>query len=842
MSHVVLKPLFAFAVLWLFLGGLRETVRAESGERLDSRIRPYLQEHCVKCHGPEKQKGKFRVDTLTDDFSDFQNVAHWIEVRDNINLGEMPPDDEPLPEAKASEEVSDWIALGIKAAERAALAKDGRVLMRRLNRAEYTNTVRDLLGMEFLPGDSPLDFLPPDGRVEGFDKVSAALMIDPSLLAKYYEVASEIAEAAIVTGPPAYPTETMRMEFSDIGKNRAIDYLCDRPGFTCFEDRLELISGTTRSFARLKYPGENRTAPVMGRYRVSIKAGARRGTDGEPVKLRLNQSHPDDAQSKVMEVEVEATPENPKVYSVVLPRDPNGGEWQVSRVGEIPFLNGNQTYRVYSSKISEAGKAQDYATVIRYTGRAQLEGGHEQTIIRPDRIETDDLPMLHLEWIEIEGPLYEQWPPKSHEFVFPNGTEGAAEEAAIRETFARLLTKAWRRPVAEEEIEPYVAYVTGELAAGKSIEKAMRAGLAGVLASPHFLYLYEPSDSEESRPINSFEMASRLSYFLWNSMPDDELFSLASAGKLTDEAVILEQVDRMIADPKIEGFVQGFGVQWLRIDSFLAFQPDARQYPDYDEDLGEAVVEETTAFFREILKQDLDLRNFIDSDFTFVNERLAQHYGIDGVKGKEFRRVSLPAEANRGGLLGQAGVHLAGSDGDRTKPVTRGIYVLEVLFNDPPHPPPPNAGEIEPNIKGEKLTVRERLEQHQEIESCASCHRGIDPYGMAMENYDVIGSWRTIQNGEGFRPNSAPEIDASGKLPNGATFTGIEDFKELLLAQDERFFRGLTEKMLVYALGRPHLPSDRSLVDEIVRELKEDSPTLRTLLKRIATSRPFLEK
>jgi hypothetical protein len=511
-------------------------------------------------------------------------------------------------------------------------------------------------------------------------------------------------------------------------------------------------------------------------------------------------------------------------------------------VEQVQFMMHKHDHSTYNNSIRNAFEKGDHAAVARYTGRMLLEGAHDTGIRRPDRIEIETLPMLHLDWIEVEGPLYDQWPPKSHEFVFPDGVDFEPDVESISKIFSRIVPLAWRRPISTEEIEPYVDFVLREIASGQSLEDAMRAGLAAVLTSPHFLYLYEPSDTDEARDLTAWEMASRLSYLLWGSMPDTELFSLASSGQLDDPAVLEAQVDRMIADPKIAGFVNGFGAQWLRTNTFLDFEPDAAQYRAYSRYLGDAMIGETLAFFREILLSDLDLRNFIDSDFTMVNDRLAAFYGIEGVKGSEFRKVSLSPELRRGGLLGQSGVLMAGSDGDRTKPVSRGVYVLDVLFNDPPPPPPPNAGEIEPNIRGEYLSVRDRLMQHQQIEACASCHRGIDPYGLALENYDVLGIWRTHQTGEGIRESRAPEINPAGKLPNGAEFATPEEFKAILLSQDERFFRGLTEQLLVFALGRPHLPGDRSLIDSIAEDLKTNSPTMRTLLKRIVTSEPFRKK
>ena len=325
-------------------------------------------------------------------------------------------------------------------------------------------------------------------------------------------------------------------------------------------------------------------------------------------------------------------------------------------------------------------------------------------------------------------------------------------------------------------------------------------------------------------------------------MPDDQLFALAKAGKLRDANTLTAQVDRMIADPKAAGLVDGFGSQWLKTAEFRNFMPDMYLYKQYDDELGEAMVGEALAFFDEILRRDEPAFSVIDSDWTMLNERLAEFYGIDDVMGDDFRRVQLPSDSPRGGILAMAGVAMAGSDGIRTKPVHRGAYVRDVLFNDPPPPPPPNAGEVEPNIEGENLTVRERLIQHQQIKSCAACHRSIDSYGLAMENFNVIGAWRTKQDGEDFRSNKAPPIDASGTLPNGESFEDFQQFKALLLSQKERFARGLSEKMLVYALGRPVEPTDRRLVDSLATRMEENNYTLRSLIQGIVTSDAFLTK
>lgn len=415
--------------------------------------------------------------------------------------------------------------------------------------------------------------------------------------------------------------------------------------------------------------------------------------------------------------------------------------------------------------------------------------------------------------------------------------------AYAREVFARFLPKAWRRPIDDEELDPILGVVEAELGRGGDFLSAIREGLVATLVSPNFLYLVEPTTEEAPGALDAYEVASRLSYFLWSSLPDSELTQLARSGALKAQETLEAQVDRMLADPKIDRFVNGFARQWLRVDTFLAFAPDSNVYRDFDSDLGESMVQEPLEFFRLILQDDLSIVNFIDSEFLVVNERLAEHYGLpwDKEEASEFQRVTVPETSPRGGLLAMAGVSLAGSDGARTKPVSRAVYVREVLFNDPPDPPPPNAGEIEPNIQGENLTVRERLMQHQQIESCAACHRRLDPYGLALENFNVIGHWRTKQDGEGFRGARAPEIDASGRLPSGTAFADFEAFRGALMSQGDRLRRALAERLFVYALGRPLWPSDDPAISAAVERMRGEGDTLRALIKSVVTSQQFLE-
>jgi len=816
-----------------------ESPRPASPEQhFAEQIRPFLKTYCYDCHGAEVQESDLRLDTLEADFGKSTSASTWIEVMDKMNLGEMPPEGSPSPSTTELAHVTHWIADELRQAQRDSLGNEGKVILRRMNRAEYTNTVRDLLHLNFLPGESPESILPPDGTAEGFDKVSVALMLDPSLLDKYFEVAQRIADKAIVDGPPPFATETMRLEMEDIAENRAIDYLCASSGIECEEKAIVLMQGSTRSFGVMKYPGTRDEIPVKGMYRIRVRAWGERGEDGDPVIMRVRQGHPSADQQLLMETEVT---DQPKIYEIVVPRDPKCGEYNVSIVNQSGFQQTSRIGNEIRKQQQEAGTAKDYQRVMRLQSRQQMEN-LTWSKPNPESADTSKLRKLVVDWLECEGPLYDQWPPKSHEALFFRGEAASQDDAYLREIFSQFLPQAFRRPVTDDEIDKVVQLCRSELAAGETYQDAVRTGLISILCSPKFLYIIEPSSSDQRRELTDWELASRLSYFLWSSMPDEQLFQLAENGKLRDPAALAAQVDRMLADEKSQGFVHGFGAQWLKTDEFRNFMPDARLYKEYDEALGEAMVGEVIAFFGEVLQQDESALAFFDADWTMLNERLAEFYGIDGVEGDQFRRVTLPQDSQRGGLLAMAGVAMRGSDGNRTKPVNRGVYVREVLFNDPPNPPPPNAGEVEPNIEGEKLTVRERLIQHQQIASCAACHRTIDCYGLALENFNAIGAWRTHQDGEDFRGRNTPPIDASGTLPNGSEFEGFDQFKLLLLSQKDRFAQGLAEKMLTYALGRPIEPTDRVLIDQLAETMQANDYTLKSLVHSVVASEAFHTK
>ncbi len=454
-------------------------------------------------------------------------------------------------------------------------------------------------------------------------------------------------------------------------------------------------------------------------------------------------------------------------------------------------------------------------------------------------------PTLFVDWFEISGPVAREWPPKSHQTIFFAGDQEDRDEREeaeyVREIFARLLPRAYRRPVSRAEIDGVVELVEQARESGTGLHDAVRLGLARVLCSPGFLFIQEPAVGQTPRKLTDYELASRLSYFLWSSMPDETLFKLAESGQLHDPQTLLEQVDRMLDDPKAAALVEGFAGQWLHVREFGNTMP-AAEYRDYDAELEESSKREAYAFFREVVANDLPVTNFLDSDFVMINERLARHYGIEGVEGPNIRRVAVEPQHHRGGVLGMAGLMTLLSDGTRTLPVRRAAWVKTELFGDPPGNPPPNAGEIQPNTAGKKLTVRQRLDLHRNEPTCASCHTKLDPFGIALENYDVIGQWRTQANGEGFRGKNAPPINVSGKFPEGDPFASLDEFKAGLLRRRDPFTRNLVEKMLTYALTRPVGYADHQTVEAITESVRRDDYRMRTLLRAVVRSELFQSK
>lgn len=773
----------------------------------DNSIQPFLAQHCQGCHAGDKPKGKFRLDALSQDFSDEANRKRWFAVSEMVKSGAMPPKEKPRPPEKGVTALTDWIRGRVEVAEGTRNATRGRVPIRRLNRAEYENTVRDLLGVDI----DLKDVLPSDTPVNGFDNGAEALHVSSFLMEQYLEAADKVLDAAIVNGPKPW----MIKKRFDIKDEKSV-----KPTGSVYrhlEDSVAIFSSWVS--ANIQVTLWNFYTHFRGNYRFRISAYAFQ-TD-KPITFHMTAG----TFSAVTEERIlgyyDVPPGKPTVIEFVAQLEPkNFARIVVDNLGVTP-------------------------PVIEKVGAENYKG-----------------PGLAVQWVEIEGPLHETWPPPSHRRLFGDLKQAPAptpEDKDRREVISKepladaerllrdFLRRAFRRAVTDEDVRPFLARVQAKLAAGSSFEQAMRVGYKAVLVSPHFLFL-----REKPGRLDDFALASRLSYFLWSSMPDEELHSLAEKGKLHQTDTLRSQVERMLKDPKAAAFTQNFAGQWLGLRNIDATAPDPALYPEYDDVLKVAMVKETLLFFDEVLKNDLSLTNFVASDFTMLNGRLARHYGIPDVTGQEFKKVALPPGSHRGGVLTMASVMKVTANGTTTSPILRGTWVLDRILGTPPPKPSVDVEAVEPDIRG-ATTIREQLAKHRQRAECASCHAKIDPPGFALESFDVIGGWRdyyrsvgkgepAVVNGRTMRYKRGPDVDAGDVLPDGRRFRDIDEYKELLLKDKDQLARGLAEKLLTYATGSAPAKADGPEIDAIVKKAREKDYGFRTLVHEIVQSKVFQEK
>jgi mono/diheme cytochrome c family protein len=831
---------------------------------------PFIEKNCLDCHGEKKAKAGFRIDLLGTDFGGAKVADQWKEVIDRINAGEMPPEDKARPDAKQAAAFVGWVNGQLRAVELAAKNAGGRIPMRRLNRDEYANTVRDLLNLDENIVRPLVEELPGDGKAEGFDRLGVALFFDQTQIERSLEVAAKIAAKAIATEPPK-PKQLVN-NFGELRRRPPAEMVEVFPAFTHqipagAQDRfvrpeyIEFIQGypTYRrelaAWGVINHFAIGQTVTQDGYYRFRIKAKVDNRGRTEPNKfiLQYGKDSPIEVQA-----EVPLDPSGVTETTLFL-RGPVNGEVKGPQVFSLLWNHTEKaviTEPAYQQLVSNWTRirGQMEQAAVKRVPEAQMDALKQERAVAEKALndwtgvahiynpemDLEKLPRLQIESIEIEGPVQKEWPPASHQALFLTGDQ-ERDAAGVREIFARFLPRAYRRPVSNAEIDEIVAVVNDAKTKGNlTFPDAMRIGLQRVLCAPGFLFLQEPAGANpQRRALTDYELASRLSYFLWSTMPDDELLGLAAAGKLRQATAA--QMKRMLADPKSGQLVQNFGGQWLSVRDYGSIQP-GKEYTDYDKPLERAAQQEPLAFFTEVLAKDLPVTSFLDSDFLVINERLAKHYGIEGVSGPEFRRVALQPEHHRGGVLGMAGLMTFLADGTRTLPMRRGSWVLRELFDDPPNNPPPNAGEIQPNTAGKSLTVRERLELHRRDEICASCHFKLDPYGLALENYDAIGKWRERFNGEGIRASNAPVLDVSGKFRDGKKFSTLEEYKAGLMTRKDKFARAFCVKLLTYALGRPVGYADHEQLDALTAVLKKNDYRIQPLLYAIVASEPFNTK
>jgi hypothetical protein len=815
-------------------------------------VQPFIKDHCVSCHGPEKQKGKLRLDTLGHNLADPLVAEKWAEVVNVLNGHEMPPEDAPQPKPEVAGKFADWLAAELGHVEIAK--RSTRVVLRRINREEYNNTIRDLVGLTGV-GFSPADAFPQDPPAGGFDNIGSALTLSPMQVELYFAAARQILDRALVDRPRP-PTIKWRFdpEENTKGYNQHRVQRGGQAGIFVNKGENRIEGPCT-----VIHKGEWNTGieivdfnvPEEGEYIVRLRAAGRVPARAAVVASarKLLEAHRDlygkaPAQRQHLQRELEKSlphfetdrnydygPPRAKLTQVV------GGVPGV--IAELDVDAPESAPRVYEARSYFAKQPARVGITYAYNIPRSKEN------VGIQRSDEFARPELLVDYIELEGPIHPAWPPPSHQrLLFDSPNKGKDETAYAREVLARFMTRAYRRPVRTEEVASKVALFSRLRPEKPSFIEAIKVPLAAVLASPNFLYLVEPA-ADKPRKLDACQLASRLSYFLWSSMPDDELFALAASGKLLDPPMLRAQADRMLADPKSRALVRNFAGQWLGLRKVGSNPPAENLYPEYDRHLEISMVRETEGFFEEILRHDLDARNLVKSDFLTINERLARFYGIPGVKGDAIRRVPAPPAAHRGGLVTQASILCITSNGTRTSPVVRGVWVLRTLLGTDPGLPAANVGEIAAQVPGiDKATVRQRLAIHREAASCARCHDRIDPLGLAMENFNATGAWRD-REAHGWEGQAAPDdplIDASATMPDGSKFTGIEGLQAQLLKSEDHFLTTLASQLYTYGLGRQLGFSDRPAVRASVGEMKRNGYRLRALVLSIVQSDLFTTK
>ena len=784
------------------------SLRGADGTEL---LQPFLKDHCIRCHGPEKQKGDRRFDSVTDDFTSLNEAETFQEILDQLNLGEMPPEDEAQPSPDELNRVVKYLTRSLAHARKVAGENSGKVVLRRLNRVEYRNTIRDLFDLEMVDFD-PTTTFPPDDVVEGFDNVGEGLVTSGHLLQNYLEAARKVADKVI---RPGSRPETIRYDKANEKNNG----LLDKDG----------RRAAARMFIKFRQPlgllrlDKQRGVPAAGEYAIRFSARAiRRKSRYKDEDLRYNSDEPMRLSISVDSRELGATAHR-IIGNYEIPDD------RVIEIEHRVWLEKGFTFHVHWANGPNGSFKRILRKVLPKYNKDALYPARN-----PPEMYIGSGPELHVYQLEIEGPFYQQWPLPGFERYFPNPPKAPSPEY-LRDCLTRIANVAFRRPVTADEVRPYLDLAENYLEEKKDFWAAARYGLRAILTSPRFLYLTEYASGSGDRKLEAHELASRLSYFLWSSLPDAELRAAAVSGILQNPSGLRSQVERMLKDPRASAFTRNFVEQWLHLRKLGEMPPDPEKNRSYyDDNIEAAMREETRQYFQHLLSEDRSIFEFIDSDYTFLNAALARHYEIPGINHKEFQHVHLKPEHHRGGLLGQGSILTATSNGVETQPVLRGVWILENLLGTPPSPPPPDIEPIEPDTRG-VTTIREQMVKHRENATCFECHRRIDPLGLSMEHYDFLGRWRD-------RYDKRLPIDASGNMPDGTVLNGPDGVRDYLRQRPEQFTRCLTEKLLVYALGRRISFTDRDDIDRIVADMPEHRYGLRELIQQIVASEPFHSK
>jgi len=792
---------------------------AISGQELPQRapdeyqrqVLPVLTKTCIACHNDRAQTGGLSLEPFRDGVSASQRPELWQKVLDKLNAKQMPPS--PVAPLSAPEfaAVTGWIRKlpAIAASANDATQSPGRVTARRLNRTEYNNTIHDLLGVSLRPADE----FPVDDSGYGFDNIGDVLSISPLLMEKYLNAAHTVSRVAIFgESYPEKPTLLVKLM-----SKKVQDDAPARGNVTPFSLRGAIYASfhapvDVEYEFRIRYQNFRGTESVVqddGPARAAPRGGAQRVQAGATDVRGPRPSRDEQNRLAAPPIDLKFSVDEKTVFTTT-----------VEGNADYNYARGENIVRV---RLSPG----DHAVRFSFPDYANVADPRKQ-------LNPDGRRKLYVDYVDVVGPMgVAPKSPPGYSKIFICGNAGRYSSACEYQIVTNLMLRAYRRPLTNAEIGKMID-LADQVRKRDSFEEAIRVVTEAVLISPNFLFRIErdpnPVAAAASYEINDFELASRLSYFLWSSMPDEELFRLAEQRRLRTPEVLNAQVQRMLADPKASTLAENFGEQWLNLRLMDRTKPDAARFGSVDDELLEAMRRETRLFIGAVFRENRSVLDFIDGRFSYLNGPLARYYGIDGIDGEAFQRVDLDGE-QRSGIVTQASILSISSYATRTSPVLRGKWVLDTLLGTAPPPPPDGIPPLVEKDLGTAASMRQRLEQHRANPSCAACHNSMDPIGFGLENYDAAGHWRTKDGNF--------DIDNSGTLPDGRSFSGAKALKEILKADAGLFARNFTEKLLTYALGRGLERSDRPVVDQISRDIAGDNYRFVTLVHQIVNSRPF---
>jgi uncharacterized protein DUF1592/uncharacterized protein DUF1588/uncharacterized protein DUF1585/uncharacterized protein DUF1587/uncharacterized protein DUF1595/cytochrome c len=776
----------------------------------------FLEKHCISCHGPKKEKGDLRIDQLSRDFKLGADAHHWAEMIEQVNSGEMPPKKEKQPR---QEEIAAFVTnldSRLKEGRAARMAARPAVSHYRLSRKEYQNTVYDLLGVRYDPA-KPGE-LNEDTLWHGFERIGSELSLSPSHVDRYYRAAELVLDRAFPVA--SGEARKVRKTAVDLRYNGGKEQQAALDRFGIKRPlRYLLFPGTVQNALSSNWLGK--TGPEhSGLYKVRIQASGIRPMGGQPAHLSIGKKTGEETVDGLIEFDVRAAEDSPQVY-----------EFEV-------FLEMPATldFCVVATDVVDRRSGAAFRNALSSRGGYIFTHSSETLLLNPNAPQMFDekgnglFSTVLLDWIEWEGPLETDAEKSRRKGLVPSDD---ATPEVVAEHLQRFAERTWRRPVKQEELADYLQSYRTERDAGEKTYDAYRVAMQGVLTSRNFIYIVEGEPVARER-LTDWELASRLSYFLWSSMPDDALFTAVKGGLLNGDG-LKKEVDRILTDSRINRFIDDFSRQWLQLERVGMFPPDKKLYPNYDLWLETSIRNEPVEFFREVLVKNQPIDGFLDSDWTMANPRLCDFYGLPEPKGGDFQRILLKPEDHRGGLLTMGASLGLTSDGTRHRPVHRGVWLSEVILGKTPPPPPANVPAIEPSAQqSAKATLREKIEAHRADANCAACHANIDPLGLAWDNYDAIGQWRTHEKAAGV--GGDPLINSSGEMSDGRPFKDANEFKRLLLADRDKVARAFIEHLCTYALRRVLTIDDQDDLKAIDAAAKKSDYRVKDIVRAVALS------